>query len=54
MGKEESLIRKPAGSRGNNNDEMMDDLDEMIFGKKGGSPSEPKKDKPSKDDLIRF
>nr|GEV76864.1 TOM1-like protein 2 [Tanacetum cinerariifolium] len=54
VGKEESLIRKPAGSRGNNNDEMMDDLDEMIFGKKGGSPSEPKKDKPSKDDLISF
>lgn len=54
VGKEESLIRKPAGSRGNNNDEMMDDLDEMIFGKKGGSPSESKKDKPSKDDLISF
>ncbi|XP_071710661.1 TOM1-like protein 1 [Rutidosis leptorrhynchoides] len=55
VGKEESLIRKPAGSRGNNNnDDMMDDLDEMIFGKKGGGSSEPKKDKPSKDDLISF
>ncbi|PWA91631.1 target of Myb protein 1 [Artemisia annua] len=45
--KEESLIRKPAGSRGNN-------IDEMIFGKKSGSPSQPNKDKPSKDDLISF
>nr|XP_043614891.1 TOM1-like protein 1 [Erigeron canadensis] len=55
VGKEESLVRKPAGSRGNNNnDDMMDDLDEMIFGKKGGGSSEPKKDKPSKDDLISF
>lgn len=55
VGKEESLIRKPAGSRGNNNnDEMMDDLDEMIFGKKGGGSSEPRKDKSSKDDLISF
>ncbi|XP_071732140.1 TOM1-like protein 1 [Rutidosis leptorrhynchoides] len=56
VGKEESLIRKPAGSRGssNNNDDMMDDLDEMIFGKKGGGSSESKKDKPSKDDLISF
>ncbi|KAF5805382.1 putative target of Myb protein [Helianthus annuus] len=54
-GNEESLIRKPAGSRGSNhNDEMMDDLDEMIFGKKSGSPSETNKDKSSKDDLISF
>ncbi|KAK9048407.1 hypothetical protein SSX86_032630 [Deinandra increscens subsp. villosa] len=54
-GKEESLVRKPAGSRGSNhNDEMMDDLDEMIFGKKSGSSSEPGKDKSSKDDLISF
>lgn len=55
VGKEESLIRKPAGSRGNNNnDEMMDDLDEMIFGKKAGGSSEPRKDSSSKDDLISF
>lgn len=59
VGKEESLIRKPAGSRGNNsnnnnNDEMMDDLDEMIFGKKGGSSASPRKDHASKDDLISF
>ncbi|PRQ60713.1 putative target of Myb protein [Rosa chinensis] len=61
--KEDSLIRKPAGSRGvphaGINDDMMDDLDEMIFGKKGGSSSEggqdPKKQQPpSKDDLISF
>ncbi|KVI07554.1 TOM1-like protein 1 [Cynara cardunculus var. scolymus] len=56
VAKEESLIRKPAGSRGNNsnNDEMMDDLDEMIFGKKSGGSSEPRKDPSSKDDLISF
>ncbi|XP_050385159.1 TOM1-like protein 1 [Argentina anserina] len=62
-GKEDSLIRKPAASRGvphaGINDDMMDDLDEMIFGKKGGSSSEggqdPKKQlPPSKDDLISF
>lgn len=61
--KEDSLIRKPAASRGvphaGINDDMMDDLDEMIFGKKGGSSSEggqdPKKQQPpSKDDLISF
>ncbi|KAL0400460.1 UNVERIFIED_CONTAM: TOM1-like protein 1 [Sesamum latifolium] len=61
-GKEESLIRKPSGGRsrshGGNNDEMMDDLDEMIFGKKGGGTSETgqdaKKQQPPKDDLISF
>ncbi|PON77535.1 Target of Myb protein [Parasponia andersonii] len=60
--KEDALIRKPAGSRvgsqGGSNDDMMDDLDEMIFGKKGGGTSEggqdPKKQQPSKDDLISF
>lgn len=58
--KEDALIRKPAGSRtgvqGGSNDDMMDDLDEMIFGKKGGDTSEwvqyPKKQQSSKDDLI--
>ncbi|KAL3524534.1 hypothetical protein ACH5RR_017368 [Cinchona calisaya] len=63
VGKEDHLIRKPAGSRtggahGGNNDEMMDDLDEMIFGKKAGSPSEggqdAKKQQGLKDDLISF
>lgn len=59
--KEDSLIRKPAGSRATRSDatdDMMDDLDEMIFGKKGGSPSDgvqdPKKQQPPKDDLITF
>ncbi|KAL7585157.1 TOM1-like protein 1 [Lactuca sativa] len=60
VGKEESLIRKPAGSRGNNssnnnnNDDMMDDLDEMIFGKKSGTSASPRKDQKPKDDLISF
>ncbi|KAF7836566.1 TOM1-like protein 1 [Senna tora] len=61
--KEDALVRKPASSRaavhGGNNDDMMDDLDEMIFGKKGGDASsygnqDPKKQQPSKDDLISF
>ncbi|XP_019149690.1 PREDICTED: TOM1-like protein 2 [Ipomoea nil] len=62
VGKEDSLIRKPAGSRpgahNGPNDEMMDDLDEMIFGKKAGGSSESghdqKKQQPPKDDLISF
>uniref|UniRef100_A0A2P2JET8 Uncharacterized protein MANES_09G126600 n=1 Tax=Rhizophora mucronata TaxID=61149 RepID=A0A2P2JET8_RHIMU len=62
LAKEDALIRKPAASRGGThnggNDDMMDDLDEMIFGKKGGGTSEgvhdPKKQQPSKDDLISF
>ncbi|KAL3574015.1 hypothetical protein D5086_024628 [Populus alba] len=60
--KEDALIRKPAGpqggTHGGSSDDMMDDLDEMIFGKKGGSASEgaqdPKKQPFSKDDLISF
>ncbi|TKY71119.1 TOM protein 2 [Spatholobus suberectus] len=60
--KEDALIRKPAGSRtgvqGGGNDDMMDDLDEMIFGKKGGDASDgghdTKKQQSSKDDLISF
>ncbi|KAL5767505.1 hypothetical protein ACOSQ2_014288 [Xanthoceras sorbifolium] len=62
LAKEDALIRKPAGSRsgslGANNDDMMDDLDEMIFGKKGGSTSEgghdSKKQQSPKGDLITF
>ncbi|XP_059624940.1 TOM1-like protein 1 [Cornus florida] len=60
LGKEDALIRKPAGSRGGaqggHNDEMMDDLDEMIFGKKSGGTSQAGHDtkKSSKDDLITF
>ena len=60
--KEDALVRKPAGSRtvvhGGSNDDMMDDLDEMIFGKKGGDASDggqdTKKQQSSKDDLISF
>ncbi|XVF30483.1 hypothetical protein REPUB_Repub16aG0061900 [Reevesia pubescens] len=60
--KEDALIRKPAGTRhgthGGSSDDMMDDLDEMIFGKKGGGSSEggqdSKKQQASKDDLITF
>lgn len=59
VGKEETLIRKPAGSRARGGeDAMLDDLDEMIFGKKGGSSSDghtPKKQQQQKeDDLIHF
>lgn len=53
--KEDALIRKPAGSRGSGQDDMMDDLDEMIFGKKGGGNSDGghnTKKQPPKDDLI--
>lgn len=61
-GKEEALVRKPArsrsNSRGGQHDEMMDDLDEMIFGKKSGTTSEggiePTKPPAAKDDLISF
>ncbi|XP_021752848.1 TOM1-like protein 1 [Chenopodium quinoa] len=61
-GKEDSLVRKPSGSRGNSHgglhDDMMDDLDEMIFGSKSGTPTnsgiEPKKPDSAKDDLISF
>ncbi|KAK9043625.1 hypothetical protein V6N11_071960 [Hibiscus sabdariffa] len=60
--REDALIRKPAGTRhgthGGSNDDMMDDLDEMIFGKKGGGSSEggqdSKKQQGPKDDLITF
>lgn len=63
FGKEDALIRKSATPRaagpGGHNDEMMDDLDEMIFGTKSGGTSESgqdtsKKPQPSKDDLISF
>lgn len=54
---DDALVRKPAGSRARagEDEDMMQDLDEMIFGtKKGGSSSEgqdPRK-KQQKDDLI--
>ncbi|XVE90446.1 hypothetical protein DITRI_Ditri20bG0078400 [Diplodiscus trichospermus] len=60
--KEDALTRKPAvtghGTHGGSNDDMMDDLDEMIFGKKAGGSSEggqdSKKQQAPKDDLISF
>ncbi|PIN02769.1 Cytosolic sorting protein GGA2/TOM1 [Handroanthus impetiginosus] len=64
VAKEEGLIRKPSrnawsGSCGGKNDDMLDDLDEMIFGKKSGSSAsagaqDTKKTQPPKDDLITF
>uniref|UniRef100_A0A0E0NJM0 VHS domain-containing protein n=1 Tax=Oryza rufipogon TaxID=4529 RepID=A0A0E0NJM0_ORYRU len=58
VGNEDALVRKPAGSRARSggDDDILDDLDEMIFGKKGGSSSQegPKKQDPKKDDLISF
>lgn len=61
-GKEDALVRKLPGSRGNSHggqhDDMMDDLDDMIFGKNSGTPSEfgikPTKPQSAKDDLISF
>ncbi|KAK1351407.1 GAT domain-containing protein [Heracleum sosnowskyi] len=60
-GKEDSLIRKPSSSSGGtqvkNNDDEMDDLDEMIFGKKTDGTSETghaTKKESTKDDLINF
>lgn len=56
LGNEDALIRKPSGARGGTHkDEMMDDLDEMIFGKKAEGTSEQGKDpKKRPDDLISF
>lgn len=63
-GKEGTLVRKSSGTRGGlhgggSGDDMMDDLDEMIFGKKSGDSSteaghDPKKQQSKNDDLIRF
>ncbi|XP_016710709.1 TOM1-like protein 1 isoform X2 [Gossypium hirsutum] len=58
--KHDALIRKPAGTLhgiyGGSSDAMMDDLDEMIFGKKGGDSSEGGQDSKNQqaaiDDLI--
>ncbi|KAJ6846408.1 TOM1-like protein 2 [Iris pallida] len=56
--KEDALVRKPAGSlsRSGEDDDIMQDLDEMIFGKKGGGSSadQDPKNKQQKDDLISF
>ncbi|CAN0899095.1 TOM1-like protein 1 [Linum grandiflorum] len=55
---DDALIRKPAASSRMHNDDMMDDLDEMIFGKKGPEEGIDSDKKPSssssKDDLISF
>ncbi|KAK1307376.1 hypothetical protein QJS10_CPA10g01212 [Acorus calamus] len=56
--KEDALVRKPAGSQahGSEDDNIMHDLDEMIFGKKGEGTSEGQELKKAqhKDDLINF
>ncbi|RWW70975.1 hypothetical protein BHE74_00021319 [Ensete ventricosum] len=58
--REDALIRKPQGSqtRSDGDDGVLDDLDEMIFGKIGGSTSDdqnPKKQhKQQKGDLMTF
>lgn len=57
-----ALVRKGGGSRSGvqrgSQDEMLDDLDEMIFGKKGMDGflggQYPNKQQSSKDDLISF
>ncbi|KAG9453011.1 hypothetical protein H6P81_005915 [Aristolochia fimbriata] len=55
MSKEEALIRKPAGSRSRGGEEdILDDLDEMIFGKKGSSSDGQGPKKQKDDDLISF
>ncbi|XP_042438813.1 TOM1-like protein 1 isoform X1 [Zingiber officinale] len=60
VSREDVLVRKPAGSRtkSSGDDDILNDLDEMIFGTKGGSTSEdqdPKrKHQQQKDDLITF
>lgn len=52
--RDDALIRKPTNSRtkSGEEDDILHDLDEMIFGKRGGSSEgqNPKKDK--NDDLI--
>ena len=63
VGSEEALVRKPAGARAkpDGDDGMLDDLDEMIFGKKGGDSSSSQEDADGaqkqdtkKDDLINL
>ncbi|KAJ0968059.1 hypothetical protein J5N97_024976 [Dioscorea zingiberensis] len=58
ISKEESLVRKPTGSRARSgeDDDMMNDLDEMIFGNKRGGTSEGRQQNKQneKNDLIKF
>lgn len=53
---EDSLVRKPAGSRlrDKEDDDILHDLDEMIFGKGATSSEGQEPKKPHKDDLIHF
>ncbi|KAI4968950.1 hypothetical protein ZWY2020_046280 [Hordeum vulgare] len=61
-GSEEALVRKPAGTRAKPGEDegVLDDLDEMIFGKKGGGSSSQEdvdgaqKQDTKKDDLINL
>lgn len=55
VGKEDALVRKPAASRARGeDDDILHDLDEMIFGKKGGPSEGQDSKKQQKDDLISF
>ncbi|KAK8925979.1 hypothetical protein KSP39_PZI018966 [Platanthera zijinensis] len=57
VSREEILVRKPAGFQGRSreDDDMLHDLDEMIFGGSGSEDHDPrKKQQPKKDDLISF
>lgn len=53
---EEALVRKPGKARGKfrEDEDVMDDLDEMIFGKSEEESGGSKKERNSKDDLISF
>lgn len=56
----DALVRKPTGSRtkSGGDEDILNDLDDMIFGKKGSSTSEDqdpkKKQQQQKDDLITY
>ena len=54
-----TLVRRPPGTRqrSNEDDDVLQDLDEMIFGKKnssGGTSATTGKDQGKKDDMIKF
>ncbi|XP_078437959.1 target of Myb protein 1 [Wolffia australiana] len=53
---EEALVRRPAASRqqSREEDDVLQDLDEMIFGKKSGGSSASEGREQGKNDLIRF
>lgn len=58
ISREEALVRKPAGSRAKSggDDDMMNDLDEMIFGNKQGNTSNDRQQnkQDDKNDLLTF